>query len=71
MRYLLTCESFDSAPEEDYISVHIRAVGDWTTAFSKALGCDWDGKRQEGGCDGAKVVPGPLARTLPRIMVDG
>ncbi|KAJ2613711.1 hypothetical protein EV177_002402 [Coemansia sp. RSA 1804] len=27
-----------SAPEEDYVSVHIRVVGDWTTAFAEALG---------------------------------
>ncbi|KAJ2857416.1 hypothetical protein J3B02_001012 [Coemansia erecta] len=27
-----------SAPEEDYVSVHIRVVGDWTRAFSTALG---------------------------------
>ncbi|KAJ2722551.1 hypothetical protein GGI07_003258 [Coemansia sp. Benny D115] len=27
-----------SAPEEDYVSVHIRVVGDWTKAFAAALG---------------------------------
>ncbi|KAJ1989724.1 hypothetical protein GGI25_004750 [Coemansia spiralis] len=27
-----------SAPEEDYVSVHIRVVGDWTRAFAAALG---------------------------------
>ncbi|KAJ2364657.1 hypothetical protein H4S01_003664 [Coemansia sp. RSA 2610] len=27
-----------SAPEEDYVSMHIRVVGDWTRAFSDALG---------------------------------
>ncbi|KAI8322404.1 hypothetical protein GQ54DRAFT_288119 [Martensiomyces pterosporus] len=27
-----------SAPEEDYVSMHIRVCGDWTTAFSEALG---------------------------------
>ncbi|KAK3824181.1 MAG: ferric reductase NAD binding domain-containing protein [Linnemannia elongata] len=27
-----------SAPEEDYVSVHIRIVGDWTTAFARRLG---------------------------------
>ncbi|KAG0265515.1 hypothetical protein DFQ27_000594 [Actinomortierella ambigua] len=35
-----------SAPEEDYVSVHIRIVGDWTTAFTKLLGCSFDDERQ-------------------------
>lgn len=29
-----------SAPEEDYFSVHIRIVGDWTTGLSKLLSSD-------------------------------
>ena len=39
-----------SAPEEDYISIHIRMVGDFTKAVGKALGCEVD--RPRGG--GAK-----------------
>ncbi|KAG0272842.1 hypothetical protein BGZ95_011359 [Linnemannia exigua] len=35
-----------SAPEEDYVSVHIRIVGDWTTAFAKRLGCSFDDEQQ-------------------------
>ncbi|KAG0244921.1 hypothetical protein BGW41_005520 [Actinomortierella wolfii] len=35
-----------SAPEEDYVSVHIRIVGDWTTAFTRLLGCSFDDERQ-------------------------
>ncbi|KAJ2716212.1 hypothetical protein H4R19_000777 [Coemansia spiralis] len=27
-----------SAPEEDYVSMHIRVTGDWTRAFANALG---------------------------------
>lgn len=62
-----------SAPEEDYISVHIRIVGDFTTALSKALGCDFESKGEKGdkGKDGAVVVPPPINRILPRVMVDG
>ena len=68
-----------SAPEEDYISVHIRVVGDFTTAFSKALGCDFDAKGDKGdkGDKGekSKVVGTqanpPINRVLPRVMVDG
>ncbi|KAL1920181.1 uncharacterized protein VTP21DRAFT_1327 [Calcarisporiella thermophila] len=58
-----------SAPEEDYISVHVRVVGDFTKSLAKALGCG-DGdkiedalKRQDGSQEVSKV--------LPRVMVDG
>jgi len=69
----------NSAPEEDYISVHIRVAGDFTTAFAKALGCDFPQKGDKGGKGeapaGGKVVGTninpPLNRTLPRVMVDG
>ncbi|KIL66155.1 hypothetical protein M378DRAFT_75950 [Amanita muscaria Koide BX008] len=69
-----------SAPEEDYISVHIRVVGDFTRALAKAVGCDFDskGRREKGeknaDVNGTRVVGGsdnPLNRTLPRMMVDG
>lgn len=68
-----------SAPEEDYISIHIRVVGDFTQTLSRALGCDIDIEKKEnkGGGDekGAKVVGTqvnpPLNKILPRIMVDG
>jgi NADPH oxidase len=63
-----------SAPEEDYISVHIRVAGDFTTALSKAVGCDFSskgGKDGEKGDAGGKVVPTPVNRVLPRVMVDG
>jgi NADPH oxidase len=62
-----------SAPEEDYISVHIRVAGDFTTAFSKALGCDFPQKGDKKGDipAGGKIAPPPVNRTLPRVMVDG
>lgn len=59
-----------SAPEEDYISVHIRIVGDFTSTLAKALGCDFDSKAEKGK-EGAVVVPPPLNRVLPRVMIDG
>ncbi|KAJ3106324.1 hypothetical protein HDU97_006522 [Phlyctochytrium planicorne] len=31
-----------SAPEEDFLSVHIRVAGDWTKAFASRLGCNWE-----------------------------
>ncbi|KAF8186342.1 NADPH oxidase isoform 2 [Pholiota molesta] len=68
-----------SAPEEDYISVHIRVAGDFTTAFAKALGCDFpqrgDKKEKGDAPAGGKVIGTntnpPMNRTLPRVMVDG
>lgn len=77
-----------SAPEEDYISVHIRlsghslslcssiegfgtstgCVGDFTTVFASILGCKIT---QKSGNEvrGAEVVPVPMNRILPRVMV--
>uniref|UniRef100_A0A674IHI8 NADPH oxidase 2 n=2 Tax=Terrapene triunguis TaxID=2587831 RepID=A0A674IHI8_9SAUR len=46
-----------SAPEEDYFSIHIRIVGDWTEGLSDACGCDKQ-EFQE-------------AWKLPKILVDG
>lgn len=46
-----------SAPEEDYFSIHIRIVGDWTEGLFKACGCDKT-EFQE-------------AWKLPKIAVDG
>ncbi|PNY25496.1 Superoxide-generating NADPH oxidase heavy chain subunit A [Tolypocladium capitatum] len=65
-----------SAPEEDYISVHMRCQGDFTMALSTALGCEW-GRKADGaskvvgvGADSNGVDPA-LRRVLPRIYVDG
>ena len=71
-----------SAPEEDYISVHIRVVGDFTRALSTALGCEWDssdkatshvvgGTAGAGAGENSGIDPALLRRVLPRIYVDG
>lgn len=67
-----------SAPEEDYISIHMRVVGDFTKAVSKALGCDFDKKggdakdtSQVVGVDGQEGVDPALRRVLPRVYIDG
>jgi len=68
-----------SAPEEDYISCHIRVAGDFTTALAKAVGCDFPQKGDKGGKGdapvGGKVIGTstnpPMNRTLPRVMIDG
>lgn len=59
-----------SAPEEDYISIHIRMVGDFTRAVGKALGCEFD--KPKG--DASQVISGSdsaVARILPRVYIDG
>jgi NADPH oxidase len=58
-----------SAPEEDYISVHIRVVGDFTTALAKAVGCDFD--KEKGAVIVGTDTDSPINRILPRVMVDG
>lgn len=67
-----------SAPEEDYISVHIRVVGDFTAALAGAVGCDFDSNPAKDAKDAkdvkdpsSKVVIPPLYKVLPRVMVDG
>lgn len=68
-----------SAPEEDYISVHVRMVGNFTRALGKTLGCDDSKGRVEGGAkkqrsEVVSMAPGGgrgLTKLLPRIYVDG
>ncbi|KAL7269067.1 hypothetical protein RUND412_008290 [Rhizina undulata] len=73
-----------SAPEEDYISVHIRMVGDFTKALGKTLGCSMDKKggkdekarRRESRVIGVdkntkEDVDPAIRRVLPRVYIDG
>ncbi|GAA5984345.1 hypothetical protein JCM5350_001025 [Sporobolomyces pararoseus] len=64
--------SITSAPEEDFVSIHIRVVGDFTRALAETLGCEIE--KQKGTVadeEGARVIPLSLCRVLPRIMIDG
>lgn len=71
-----------SAPEEDYISVHIRCVGDFTKALATAVGCSFDDDRKKRGAGGSAVVgvdrnasnpdvDPSLRKVLPRVYIDG
>ena len=51
-----------SSPYEDFISIHIRVVGDWTTKFSSRLGCQFGEKVEE-------TLSKPIS--FPYIMIDG
>ncbi|KAI3325526.1 ferric reductase NAD binding domain-containing protein [Xylariaceae sp. AK1471] len=68
-----------SAPEEDYISIHMRVVGDFTRGVATALGCEFG--KKDGGKDAPSKVVGvdnqngevdpALRRVLPRVYIDG
>ncbi|KAL9005646.1 MAG: hypothetical protein Q9188_001602 [Gyalolechia gomerana] len=70
-----------SAPEEDYISVHIRCVGDFTKKLAAVVGCNFDkgdGKVPEGSAvvsidhNAPKMDVDPaIRRILPRVYIDG
>jgi NADPH oxidase 2 len=60
-----------SSPEEDYISVHIRVAGDFTTALAKACGCNFDSKDRNTRDLGGLVRTPSFNKALPRVMVDG
>lgn len=51
--------TISSAPEEDFVGVHIRIAGDWTTKFARRLGCILEA--------GDTAVDRPL----PTIHIDG
>ncbi|KAI6247184.1 Superoxide-generating NADPH oxidase heavy chain subunit A [Erysiphe necator] len=61
-----------SAPEEDYISIHIRMVGDFTKAVGRALGCQLDksDKSSQVLSEGQGNDAG-INRVLPRVYIDG
>jgi len=65
-----------SAPEEDYISIHMRVVGDFTRSVAETLGCEFDRKKGESSKvvgvnqDNDEVDPA-LRRVLPRVYIDG
>ncbi len=68
-----------SAPEEDYISVHIRCVGNFTTALAATLGCDFDTPTDPTSSAVVGVnrvtsspdVDPTLRKILPRLYIDG
>jgi NADPH oxidase 2 len=51
-----------SSPHEEFLSLHIRCVGDWTYAFARRLGCRFGGKEED-------TLKSPA--NLPIVMVDG
>ncbi|KKY27335.1 putative nadph oxidase isoform 2 [Phaeomoniella chlamydospora] len=69
-----------SAPEEDYISIHVRAAGNFTKELGRVLGCEFDKPKGEKSDKSAVVgvsansgtdVDPALKRILPRVYIDG
>ncbi|KAE9610188.1 hypothetical protein Lal_00006596 [Lupinus albus] len=66
--------SITSAPDDDYLSVHIKIVGDWTrnlkTKFSQACRAPLNG---QSGLLRAECMKGDNSSSsnLPKVMVDG
>lgn len=76
-----------SAPEDPYVSVHIRQVGDWTQALGERLGCGppvvaamtkvaMDGVEKEDGFTGTRrdfveLDTDSVTRPSPRVRIDG
>jgi len=52
--------TISSAPEEANVGIHVRVVGDFTTALAKRLGCKFE-----------KDDNSEPPSTLPRVMIDG
>nr|GLL27637.1 respiratory burst oxidase homolog protein A [Ipomoea trifida] len=61
--------SITSAPGDDYLSVHIRQLGDWTQelkrVFSEACECPEVGK------SGLLRADGTTKKSLPKLLIDG
>lgn len=76
-----------SAPEDPYVSVHIRQVGDWTQALGERLGAgpsvvksltqaamktyDRDEKAGLSRGDFVELDPNSMTRPMPAIRIDG
>ncbi|GAA6041202.1 hypothetical protein NBRC10512_008205 [Rhodotorula toruloides] len=60
-----------SAPEEDFLWVHIRVVGDWTRQLAVILGCEQDEELLSEEWTREKLLSPSVIRPLPRVMVDG
>ncbi|EXJ75733.1 NADPH oxidase [Cladophialophora psammophila CBS 110553] len=66
-----------SAPEEDYLSVHIRMVGDFTKTLGKVLGCQGLKSIDDKKANRSEVMSTiyesdtKLTKILPRLYIDG
>ncbi|KAK9055408.1 hypothetical protein SSX86_026491 [Deinandra increscens subsp. villosa] len=64
--------SITSAPEDDYLSVHIRTLGDWTTALKNefAKACEPPPQKPQIGASSSRAVKGNLVRLETKANVN-
>ncbi|KEF52784.1 NADPH oxidase [Exophiala aquamarina CBS 119918] len=62
-----------SCPHDDYISIHVRQVGDWTKSLANLLGCGPAQGKEFENLDplATYYVALSAGQTLPRIRIDG
>ena len=62
-----------SCPYDDYVSVHMRQVGDWTRAVADALGAGPTQAKEYDGLDpmGIYEIALQQGQEMPRIRIDG
>ncbi|XP_022943392.1 putative respiratory burst oxidase homolog protein H [Cucurbita moschata] len=71
--------SITSAPSDDYLSVHIRALGDWTEALRNKFKevCEPETKKRKGGIARLETktysdyVPSESSKKYPQIFIKG
>ncbi|MFS7943020.1 putative NAD(P)H oxidase (H(2)O(2)-forming) [Helianthus anomalus] len=64
--------SITSAPGDDYLSVHIRTLGDWTTALKNefAKACEPPPQKPQIGASASRAVKGNLVRLETKANVN-
>ena len=71
-----------SAPEEDFLSVHIHCTSDFTTSIAASVGCEFQRREEAKEILTSKVigidqkaaildVDPTIRRPLPRVFIDG
>ncbi|CAA7019588.1 unnamed protein product [Microthlaspi erraticum] len=61
--------SITSSPRDDYISIHIRQLGDWTEGIKKAFSVVC--QAPEAGKSGLLRADAPNRKSLPELLIDG
>ncbi|CDY63433.1 BnaCnng42100D [Brassica napus] len=61
--------SITSSPGDDYLSIHIRQLGDWTEGIKKAFSVIC--QAPDAGKSGLLRADGPNKTSLPELLIDG
>ncbi|XP_042503456.1 respiratory burst oxidase homolog protein A-like [Macadamia integrifolia] len=63
--------SITSSPGDDYLSVHIRQLGDWTNELRRVFEKVCEAPAPASGKSGLLRADESTSKTLPKIMIDG